>query len=32
MDKYPAKDEFINGVYYLFTNGFNNKLKKDKVW
>jgi hypothetical protein len=32
MDKYPAKDESINRVYYIFTNGFDEELKKAKAW
>ena len=32
MDNYPAKDESINRVYYVFTNGFDDELKKCKAW
>ena len=32
IDNYPAKDESINRVYYIFTNGFDDELKKCKAW
>ena len=32
MDNYPTKDESINRVYYIFTNGFDDELKKCKAW
>jgi len=32
MDNYPAKDESMNRVYYIFTNGFDDELKKVKAW
>jgi len=32
IDNYPAKDESINRVYYVFTNGFDDELKKCKAW
>ena len=32
IDNYPAKDESINRVYYIFTDGFDYELKKYKAW
>ena len=32
IDNYPAKDESIIRVYYVFTNGFDDELKKCKAW
>ena len=32
IDNYPSKDESINKVYYIFTNGFDDELKKCKAW
>ena len=32
MDKYPPKDKEINSVFYIFTNGFDEELKKTKGW
>ena len=32
IDNYPSKDESINRVYYIFTNGFDEELKKCKAW
>ena len=32
IDNYPAKDESIYRVYYIFTNGFDDELKKYKAW
>ena len=32
LDNYPAKDESNNRVYYIFTNGFDDELKKCKAW
>ena len=32
IDNYPAQDESINRVYYVFTNGFDDELKKCKAW
>ena len=32
IDNYPPKDETINRVYYIFTNGFDDELKKFKAW
>ena len=32
IDNYPVKDESINRVYYVFTNGFDDELKKCKAW
>ena len=32
IDNYPAKDININRVYYIFTNGFDDELKKCKAW
>ena len=32
IDNYPTKDESINRVYYVFTNGFDDELKKCKAW
>ena len=32
IDNYPAKDESINRIYYIFTNGFDDELKKSKAW
>ena len=31
IDNYPAKDD-NNRVYYIFTNGFDDELKKCKAW
>ena len=32
IDKYPIKEEFKYRVYYIFTNGFDEELKKCKAW
>ena len=32
IDNYPPKDESINRVYYIFSNGFDDELKKVKAW
>ncbi len=32
MDKYPAKDESINRVYYIFTNGFDEEYGLYNQW
>jgi len=31
IDNYPAKDD-NKRVYYIFTNGFDDELKKHKNW
>ena len=32
ITKYPAKDESINRVFYIFTNGYDDELKKYNAW
>ena len=32
IDNYQIKEEKINRVYYIFTNGFDDELKKYKAW
>jgi len=32
IDNYSPKEESINRVYYIFTNGFDDELKKCRAW
>ena len=32
LEKYPPKNDSNNSVYYIFTNGFDQELKKCKAW
>ena len=32
INKYPPKEETINSVFYFFSNGFDEELRKIEAW